>query len=67
MKNITIVGVYRPPNALKEWFLKFNALLQEIAPWGPVIIMGDLNADLMVPFNSPGKNLLESLNCPSQR
>ena len=61
IRNITIVGVYRPPNALKEWFLHFNALLQEIAPWGPKITMGDLNADLVNPLITPGKNLLESL------
>lgn len=61
VKLITILGVYRPPSARKDWFTTFNALLQEVAPWGPTIILGDLNADLLVPFSFPGNCLMESL------
>ena len=61
VKFITIVGVYRPPSTRKEWFSTFNSLLQEISHWVPMIILGDLNADLMAPFCFPGNSLLESL------
>ena len=46
-KPVTIMGIYRPPNGPVSWFSLFEELLLELLPLGPIIVMGDLNADVL--------------------
>ena len=56
-----IIGIYRPPSARTEWFKSFNDTLLELMAVGPLIILGDLNADLLKPRVYPGRSLKNSL------
>ena len=49
LKHIYLVSVYRPPGTSVAWFEAFEALMMEIIVMGPLIVLGDLNADLMRP------------------
>ena len=54
---IVVLGVYRPPNAIRQWFEEFRDLILEVTPYGKLILMGDLNCDLLKP-DSPSTRLL---------
>ena len=56
-----MIGVYRPPSSAANWFEVFNELVMETTILGPLIIMGDLNADLLKPNEYPGNALMKSL------
>ena len=56
-----IIGIYRPPNAAKRWFDVFDLLLQDVSLLGPIVLLGDLNANLMLPHTYPANTLLNSL------
>ncbi len=59
---LIIIGLYRPPDMKKEWFDLLNGLLQESSLLGPLVLLGDLNANLMDTFSYPGSELLNSLS-----
>ena len=56
-KPVIVMGAYRPPNAIQGWFDNMSSLVNEILPLGPIVIMGDLNADLLQPKLAPCKSL----------
>src|SRR5437867_8526490 len=60
--HIIVIGIYRPPSANKKWFEIFDQLLQEVALLGPIVLLGDLNANLMLPYTYPANTLLKSLS-----
>lgn len=45
----------------KDWFSVFNNMLSESAKLGPVMILGDLNANLLEPHAYPANELLHNL------
>lgn len=61
-RSIVVIGVYRPPNAPADWFIKFNEVLTELSSIGPICILGDLNADMMKPTIYPTKSLLATFD-----
>ena len=60
-QTIVLMTVYRPPNKSSLWFESFNNILLETLTIGPLIIMGDLNANLLATDSAPTKLLLKSL------
>jgi len=60
VKSLILIGVYRPPNAKREWWTQFNELIVEISNKGSIIILGDMNADLMKPDMGTTKSLLNT-------
>jgi hypothetical protein len=52
-----VIGLYRPPNASKEWFNHFMDLIKELAPCGNLILLGDLNCNLLTPNCANTKKL----------
>ena len=49
LRGVVVLGVYRPPSSRVFWFQMFSDLILEALVLGPIIIMGDLNADLLKP------------------
>jgi len=62
-----VMGIYRPPSAPAGWFVDFNSILIEALQIGPLFILGDLNANLLLPNDSPGKDLLLSIALANTR
>lgn len=60
-KGLIIIGVYRPPSAPTSWFVTLNNLLLEVIKMGPVILMGDINADMLKPTKHPAKALRQTM------
>ena len=61
-KQITLVNLYRPPNAKSDWFTKLDDLTLELLQLGGALVfLGDLNADLLKPERSSTVLLHRSL------
>ena len=71
-KPLTVIGLYRPPQVPASYFGVLSDLLLECSDLGyPLLLLGDLNADLCKPTAYPAKSLLESLSaagmeCPGE-
>ena len=59
--KMVILGIYHPPNADANWFLRISDLILDVSSLGPICILGDLNADLLKPGVLPAKALLQIL------
>ena len=59
-QSLVILGVYRPPNTSITWFAILNELVLETVAVGDVCLLGDLNADLLLPSVNPAKTLLDT-------
>lgn len=51
-----IVAAYRPPNSNVKWFGDFEELVIELKESGPLILMGDFNANLLEPTSAIASN-----------
>ena len=60
-RQTIVLGIYRPPNSKAAWFDVFNDLLMDVIALGPLIILGDLNADLLSPAAPTTASLLNSI------
>lgn len=60
-RTVTLVGAYRPPSAPNSWFQKLDQLIIEVMAKGPLILLGDINADLLKPTAGPSKLLRKAL------
>ena len=58
---LVIIGVYRPPSARGQWFETFREMIQEIIPFGKLVLMGDFNCDLLKTNSATTKSLLSIL------
>ena len=58
---VLIVGIYRPPNVLVEYWIKIEELFDRISTTNiqDVIIMGDFNTDISIPSNKRMLNIAE--------
>jgi len=61
MKHIILAAIYRPPGTPVSWFNELEALILELTAMGPLIILGDLNADLLKPNLGVTKLLKKAL------
>ena len=48
-KHVVLVAIYRPPGSPIAWFSELEALIPELTALGPLVILGDLNADILKP------------------
>jgi len=60
IKNIVLVRVYRQPSATTTCFQMFDELLSNFATC-PLMVLGDLNANLMSTVAVPANQLRQSL------
>jgi len=57
LRQLIVLGVYRPPNSRNIWFDTFQELIIELSLLGNIILLGDLNCNLLNENSTITKNL----------
>lgn len=49
IKHVNLVSIYRPPGTPVSWYQTLESMVIDLMTKGPLVILGDLNADLLRP------------------